>query len=225
MADKIKIIELNEDIMRSNDIDSDNLRKKLKDNGTLLINIMSSPGSGKTTLLKALINNLKNDYRIAVIEADIDGQIDASRILDMGVDCVQVHTGGCCHLTADMTEQGLRGLKDISNYDLIFLENVGNLVCPAEFDTGATLNFMLLSVPEGDDKALKYPVMFKVSTALIITKIDTLPVFNFDLEKLKKDVYSRNKNIDIFPVSAKNNEGIAEISAFIKEKIRLQKEH
>jgi hydrogenase nickel incorporation protein HypB len=223
MEEKVRIIELHEDVFRKNNEDSDNLRKKLKEQGTLLINVMSSPGAGKTTLLRGIIRILKDKYNIGVLEADIDSDVDAYRIIEEGADSVQVHTGGSCHLTADMTKQGLNGFSSSKKYDLIFLENVGNLVCPAEFDTGATMNIMLLSVPEGDDKPLKYPLMFKVSQALIVTKIDVAPVFNFSLDKCEKYSLERNPSLKIFPVSAKRGDGMDELVSFIESKIQEQK--
>lgn len=223
MKGEVKIIELHEDIFRKNNEDSQRLRELLKKNGTLLINVMSSPGAGKTTLLRSIINSLKNKYKIAVIEADIDGNIDALRIDSEGVDVVQTHTGGCCHLSADMTMQGLMELPNKLDYDIIFLENVGNLVCPAEFDTGSTINMMLLSVPEGHDKPLKYPLMFKVSNLIVVTKCDTLPIFKFDKETFENYVKDKNNVNNIFYVSAKTGDGMKSLNERIIKLLEEQK--
>ncbi len=216
---KYKIIEVKESIFKGNEIEADALRDKLKKQKCCLINVMSSPGSGKTTFLISLINKLKNKYRIGVMEADIDSDVDTSSIVkSTGVKAIQIHTGGACHLTASMTNESINQF-DISNLDLIFLENVGNLVCPAEFDTGSHYNLCLLSVPEGDDKPLKYPLMFEVSNIVCITKIDTLNYFDFSLDKVKKNIKLRNKTADIFNVSAKNNIGMNEVSKYLEDKI------
>jgi hydrogenase nickel incorporation protein HypB len=220
--DPIRIIEVKENVLAKNDRDADKLRAKMKENKTLLINIMSSPGSGKTTLLKRTIKELKDEMKIGVLEADIDSDVDAAAILGAGADSVQLHTGGACHLTADMTEQGLAGFGD-KHYDLVFIENVGNLVCPAEFDTGATMNVCLLSVPEGDDKPLKYPLMFQVSHALVVTKIDVRSVFDFDLAKLEKNARMRHPGMKIMPLSAKTGDGFEEWINFLREKVAEQK--
>ena len=201
----IKIIEIRESIFADNDREADRIRENLKAEKTFLLNLMSSPGSGKTTTLIRTINDLKGKIRIGVMEADIDSSVDAEKIATTGVKSIQLHTGGMCHLDAGMTEQGLNelGTEDI---DLAILENVGNLVCPAEFDTGAVKNVMILSVPEGDDKPLKYPLIFTVCDVLIINKIDVLPYFDFDLERVQKYAHMRNPDIKIFPISAKTGE-------------------
>lgn len=202
-----KIIEIKEGVYETNNVHAEKLRKKLKEEKKFLLNLMSSPGSGKTTLLKASIEALKKDFRIGVMEADIDSVVDAETISQTGAKVIQLHTGGMCHLDADMTEQGLDALG-IADLDLIFLENVGNLICPAEFDTGALKNVMILSVPEGDDKPLKYPPMFQVCDVLLITKIDASSFFNFSLEKCTEYVKKLNPNIKIFPVSALKGDGM-----------------
>ena len=217
---KYKIIEVKESIFKGNEIEADSLRNKLKKDKCCLINVMSSPGSGKTTFLISLINILKNKFNIGVMEADIDSDVDASKVVSStGVKAIQIHTGGACHLTASMTNESISQM-DISGLDLIFLENVGNLVCPAEFDTGSHYNLCLLSVPEGDDKPLKYPLMFEVSNAVCITKIDTLSYFDFSLDKVKKNINLRNKNADIFYLSAKTGEGMEKIANYIEEKVK-----
>lgn len=218
----MKIIELHESVTASNDRDADALRKKMKEQGTLMINLMSSPGSGKTTLLSATIKALSDEYKIGVMEADIDSAVDAERMEALGVESIQVHTDGMCHMDAGMSEEGLKSMK-VDN-DLIFLENVGNLICPAEFDTGAGKKVMILSVPEGDDKPLKYPLMFGESDVLIISKIDTLPYFNFSMEACSKRVKQLNPKIQIFPVSAKTGEGMDAWIAWLKEAVRTWKE-
>nr|WP_314780864.1 hydrogenase nickel incorporation protein HypB [uncultured Treponema sp.] len=202
-----KIIEIKEGVYETNNAHAEKLRKKLKEEKKFLLNLMSSPGSGKTTLLKASIEALKKDFRIGVMEADIDSAVDAETISQTGAKVIQLHTGGMCHLDADMMEQGLDALG-IADLDLIFLENVGNLICPAEFDTGALKNVMILSVPEGDDKPLKYPLMFQVCDVLLITKIDASSFFNFSLEKCTEYVKKLNPNIKIFPVSALKGDGM-----------------
>jgi len=219
---EMKIIELHESVTASNDRDADALRKRMKEQGTLMINLMSSPGSGKTTLLTATIKALKDEYQIGVMEADIDSAVDAERMEALGVESIQVHTDGMCHMDAGMSEEGLKSMKN--DNDLIFLENVGNLICPAEFDTGAGKKVMILSVPEGDDKPLKYPLMFGESDVLIISKIDAMPYFNFSLEECKKRVKQLNPNIQIFPVSAKTGEGMDAWIAWLTEAVRTWKE-
>ena len=204
---EFKIIEIKEGVYETNNAHAEKLRKKLKEEKKFLLNLMSSPGSGKTTLLKASIEALKKDFRIGVMEADIDSAVDAETISQTGAKVIQLHTGGMCHLDADMMEQGLDALG-IADLDLIFLENVGNLICPAEFDTGALKNVMILSVPEGDDKPLKYPLMFQVCDVLLITKIDASSFFNFSLEKCTEYVKKLNPNIKIFPVSALKGDGM-----------------
>ena len=205
--ESIRIIELKESIFADNNADADRLRQQLKQQGTFLLNLMSSPGSGKTSTLKRTIAALKDDLSIGVMEADIDSDVDAAAIAATGARSIQLHTGGMCHLDADMTRQGLTefGTEDL---DLVVLENVGNLVCPAEFDTGAVKNAVILSVPEGHDKPLKYPLMFEVADVLIINKIDVLPYFDFDLDKLTEYAHMRHPGLPIFPVSAKTGEGM-----------------
>lgn len=214
--DSFRVLEIKKSVFENNDREADLLREELKQNHTFLLNLMSSPGSGKTTTLMATINALKDDLRIGVMEADIDSDVDALAIAETGVRSIQLHTGGMCHLDADMTRQGLTemGTDDL---DLVVLENVGNLVCPAEFDTGAAKNAMILSVPEGHDKPLKYPLIFQVCDALIINKIDVLPYFDFDMDKVVEFVKMRNPNIKIFPISAKTGEGVDEWCAWLRE--------
>ena len=213
----MKTITLNETITASNDRDAEALRLRLREAGTLLINLMSSPGSGKTTLISRLIRDLP-DLRIGVLEADIESDVDACRIASLGASAIQVHTSGMCHMDAGMTREAIGALGDIQA-DLLFLENVGNLICPAEYDTGAGLNVMLLSVPEGDDKPLKYPLMFQKSDALIITKMDALPYFDFDLEACAERARKLNPTITIFPVSAKTGEGMLKLERWLSEKL------
>ena len=214
-----KVIEVKENLLIENSQKARQLRDKLTKKGVYFINVMASPGSGKTTLLVNLINRLKNDYSIGVMEADIDGDVDAERIHKLtGVPSIQVHTSGACHLTAQMVEDAFDSFN-IKDINLLILENVGNLVCPAEFDTGAHLNLVLLSIPEGDDKPLKYPLMFEVANIVAITKIDTLPAFNFDIEKCKNNIRYRNKDIDIYTTSALKDEGIEELARAIRQKI------
>ena len=216
--DKYKVIEVKESIFADNDKDADLLREQLKEERTYLLNLMSSPGSGKTTTLKAVLSNLKDELKIGVMEADIDSDVDAAAIQEMGVRSIQLHTGGMCHLDADMTRQGIKefGTEDL---DFVVLENVGNLVCPAEFDTGAVKNAMILSVPEGHDKPLKYPLIFQVCDVLIINKIDVLPYFDFDMEKVKEFALMRNPNLKIFPISAKTGEGVPALCDWLREEV------
>ena len=211
----MKIIELHKSITASNEKDADALRAQMKEQGTLLINLMSSPGSGKTTLLSSTIQMLEK-IKIAVLEADIESAVDAERIEQLGAVAVQVHTDGMCHMDAGMTKTGIDAMKE-HDIDLAFLENVGNLICPAEYDTGAGKNVMILSVTEGDDKPLKYPLMFEKSDALVISKIDALPYFDFDLETCIKRVKRLNPNIKIFPLSAKTKEGMKEWLNWLRE--------
>ena len=223
--DEIKTIVVNRSAYADNDEEADLLRAYLKDKGTFVVNLMSSPGAGKTTTLTKLINVLKKEYRIGVMEADIDSDVDAISIAkNTGVRSIQVHTSGMCHLDAGMTKSGLDSI-DISDLDLVFLENVGNLVCPAEFDTGASLDIMILSVPEGDDKPLKYPLVFEKCDLVIINKIDTLSYFDFDLEKCKKGIYMRNKNATVIPISAYKEEGIEEVANYFRNTIKRWKEN
>ena len=210
----MRIIELNKSVTDSNDRDAEVLRNELTDKGICLINLMSSPGSGKTTLLSRIIKDMNAKVPIAVCEADIASAVDAERIESLGATAVQVHTDGMCHMDAGMTRKGLFSM-DLDGIKLAFLENVGNLICPAEFDTGAHVNMMILSVPEGDDKPLKYPLMFRDSQVLVITKMDALPYFTFDLEKCRKRALTLNPNIKIFPVSAKTGEGMEDLENWL----------
>ena len=214
--DNIKILEVKQSIFASNDEQAAALRADLKAKKVFLLNLMSAPGSGKTTTLRRTIAALKDELRIGVMEADIDSDVDARAIAGTGAKSIQLHTGGMCHLDADMTRQGLKelGTEDV---DIAILENVGNLVCPAEFDTGAVKNAMILSVPEGHDKPLKYPLIFTVCDALIINKIDVLPYFDFDMDKVKEYAWKRNPNLKIFPISAKTGEGMEEWYSWLKE--------
>ena len=221
----IKVVEVKEDILLDNSKKADSLRKYLKDKGIYFINVMASPGSGKTTLLTRVINKLKDKYHIGVLEADIDGDLDAHRISNStGVRSIQVHTSGACHLTSQMVEDALKEF-DLDGLDLIFLENVGNLVCPAEFDTGSNINMMLLSVPEGHDKPLKYPLMFQVSKIAVITKIDTAPIFDFDFDKAEEYIHRRNKEAKVFKVSSKLDQGIDQLVNYIDNLITYEKHH
>ena len=216
--DTYRVIEVKQSIFADNNQDADRLRQQMKEEKTFLINLMSSPGSGKTTTLTKLIAALKDSLRIGVMEADIDSDVDADTISRTGVKVIQLHTGGMCHLDADMTRQGIRQLET-ENLDLVILENVGNLVCPAEFDTGAAMNMMILSVPEGHDKPLKYPLVFQVCDVMVVNKIDVLPYFDFDMEKVTEFARRRNPNIQIFPISAKTGEGVDALAAYLKERI------
>lgn len=217
--DKVKIIEVKQSVFASNDERADLLRKDLKDKGVFLLNLMSSPGSGKTTTLTKTINLLKDKMKIAVMEADIDSDVDAVTIANTGVKAVQLHTGGMCHLDAEMTRQGLESLEE-SDIDLAILENVGNLVCPAEFDTGACKNAMILSVPEGDDKPLKYPLMFSVCDVVLINKIDVADFFDFDMDKCVSNIKMRNKDAVIIPISAKTGEGIEDFVQWLADQVK-----
>lgn len=203
----MRIIEVRQSVFASNDADAEQLRTQLKEEGTFLLNVMSSPGSGKTSVLLKTIERLKSEIEIGVMEADIDSDVDAVKVSETGVKTIQLHTGGMCHLDAEMTRQGLAELGT-DGLDLAVLENVGNLVCPAEFDTGAVKNVTILSVPEGHDKPLKYPLIYNVCDALIINKIDVLPYFDFDMEKVREYAHMRNPGLEIFPVSAKTGEGM-----------------
>ena len=202
-----KVYEIKQRVFESNDREADGLRKELKEKQIFLLNLMSSPGSGKTTTLTKTIQALKEDMKIGVMEADIDSDVDAQTIAALGVKTIQLHTGGMCHLDADMTRQGMEELG-VNELDLAILENVGNLVCPAEFDTGAVKNAMILSVPEGDDKPLKYPLMFSICDVVLINKIDVLAYFDFDLEQCKKYIYMRNPKAKVIPICAKTGEGM-----------------
>ena len=218
--DKVKVIEVRESVFANNDREADRVREKLKSKKTCLINLMSSPGAGKTTTLRRLIGDLSTEISIGVMEADIDSTVDAEAIAETGAKAIQIHTGGMCHLDAGMTEQGLDEIG-YEEFDLLVLENVGNLVCPAEFDTGAAFNMSILSVPEGHDKPLKYPLMYEVCKALVINKVDVLPYFDFDMEKLMEYASRRNPSIKIFPVSAKTGEGFEELEAWLKSEVAM----
>ena len=221
--EKYRVLEIKESVFANNDREAEKLRAELKQEKTFLLNLMSSPGSGKTTTLMATINALKDDLRIGVMEADIDSDVDAAAISTSGAKVIQLHTGGMCHLDADMTRQGVRQLGT-EGLDLVVLENVGNLVCPAEFDTGAALNMMILSVPEGHDKPLKYPLVFQVCNAMIINKIDVMPYFDFDMEKVTEYARMRNPNIRIFPISAKTGEGVQALADWLTEQAQNWKQ-
>lgn len=218
MADTFKILEIKQSVFENNNKDADRLRMELKEKGVFLLNLMSSPGAGKTTTLTRTIQALKEDLRIGVMEADIDSDVDAKTISATGARVIQLHTGGMCHLDADMTRQGLRGLGT-DELDLVFLENVGNLVCPAEFDTGAIKNAMILSVPEGDDKPLKYPLMFQICDVLLINKIDTLSVFDFDMEACAERARKLNPNIKIIPICAKTGAGMEDWADWLRAEV------
>ena len=245
--DEVKVIEIKKSVFEANDRDADALRGELKERGVFLLNLMSAPGSGKTTTLIQTINRLKDKIRIAVMEADIDSDVDAVKIKDAtGVESIQLHTGGMCHLDAEMTKQGLQALlverqktagaqrqksadahrqmtaslKEESQPDLVILENVGNLVCPAEFDTGAVKNAMILSVPEGHDKPLKYPLMFSVCDVVVINKIDVMPYFDFDLEKCKEYIHMRNPKATVIPICAKTGEGVEAFAEWLLKEVK-----
>ena len=220
--DKVRIIEVKQSVFASNDERADLLRKELKEKGIFLLNLMSSPGSGKTTTLTKTIELLKDKMKIAVMEADIDSDVDAITIANTGVKAVQLHTGGMCHLDAEMTRQGLESLEE-NAIDLAILENVGNLVCPAEFDTGACKNAMILSVPEGDDKPLKYPLIFSVCDIVLINKIDVVEFFDFDMDKCISNIKMRNKDAVIIPISAKTGDGIEEFTQWLAGEVAAWK--
>jgi hydrogenase nickel incorporation protein HypB len=217
--EEYKVIQVKKSVFEDNNADADRLRAQLNGEGTYLINLMSSPGSGKTTTLLALAKELSGKLNWGVMEADIDSDVDAAAMTEAGVRSIQIHTGGMCHLDADMTRQGLieLGTKDL---DLVILENVGNLVCPAEFDTGAMKNMTILSVPEGDDKPLKYPLMYETCDLLVVNKIDVLPYFDFDTEKVKGYAKKRNPNIEILFISAKTGEGISDLADWILRQVK-----
>ena len=217
--EKVRILEVKQSVFANNDAQAEKLRAELKEKGIYLLNLMSSPGSGKTTTLTRLIELLKEDLKIGVMEADIDSDVDAVTIAATGAKAIQLHTGGMCHLDAAMTSQGLEGL-DSSDADLVVLENVGNLVCPAEFDTGAVKNMAILSVPEGHDKPLKYPLMFQVCDVVLINKIDVAPYFDFDFEKCTEYIRMRNPKAVIFPISAKTGEGVDAVADWLKEEVK-----
>ena len=221
--DPVKIIEIKKSVFEDNDKDADALREELKRKGVYLLNLMSSPGSGKTTTLIRTINLLKDKLRIAVMEADIDSDVDAVKIKEAtGIQSIQLHTGGMCHLDAEMTRQGLEGL-DLREVDLAILENVGNLVCPAEFDTGSCRNAMILSVPEGHDKPLKYPLMFSVCDLVLVNKVDVMPYFDFDLEKCKEYVHLRNPRAEVIPICAKTGEGVDAFADWLLREVNTWK--
>ena len=216
---EIRLIELKESILEDNDRDAQALRSQLKEQKTFLLNLMSSPGSGKTSTLLALNEYFRGNIRWGVMEADIDSAVDAETMLKAGIPSIQLHTGGMCHLDADMTRQGITAF-DRHDLDLIVLENIGNLVCPAEFDTGAAMNMTILSVPEGDDKPVKYPLMYEVADVLVVNKIDAMCVFDFDCERMEKAVKKRNPDMKIFYISAKTGEGVAALAAYLIEQVK-----
>lgn len=222
--ENVRIIEIKKSVFEDNDKDANELRNELKSRGVFLLNLMSAPGSGKTTTLIKTINLLKDKLNIAVMEADIDSDVDARKIKEgTGVQSIQLHTGGMCHLDAEMTRQGLAGL-DLDAVDLVILENVGNLVCPAEFDTGASKNCMILSVPEGHDKPLKYPLMFSVCDLVLINKTDVIPYFDFDMAACEKYIKMRNPDAVVIPVCAKTGEGIDRFAEWLLTNVKRQKE-
>lgn len=217
--DKVKVIEIKKSVFAENDKDADKLREELKEKGVYLLNLMSSPGSGKTTTLIQTINRIKDKIRVAVMEADIDSDVDAIKIKEAtGIESIQLHTGGMCHLDAEMTRQGLDNLT-LENTDLAILENVGNLVCPAEFDTGSCRNAMILSVPEGHDKPLKYPLMFSICDVVIINKTDVMPYFDFDLEKCTEYIHMRNPKAKVIPICAKTGEGVDAFAQWLLDEV------
>ena len=221
--DEVRIIEIKKSVFADNDRDADALRRELKEKGIYLLNLMSSPGSGKTTTLVRTLNLLKDKLRIAVMEADIDSNVDAVKIREAtGVESIQLHTGGMCHLDAEMTRQGLDNLP-LEGTDLVILENVGNLVCPAEFDTGAVRNAMILSVPEGDDKPLKYPLMFSVCDLVLVNKTDVLPYFDFDLDRCSENVRMRNPKAKVIPICAKTGEGVEAFADWLLAEVKAWK--
>ncbi|MDS0527671.1 hydrogenase nickel incorporation protein HypB [Clostridium sp. SHJSY1] len=217
--DNYKVLEIKQRVFEDNDKQANFLRKELKKDKTFLLNLMSSPGSGKTTTILRTIEALKDEMSIGVLEADIDSEVDASTVSKTGAKVIQLHTGGMCHLDADMTKQGLKGLGT-EGIDFAILENVGNLVCPAEFDTGSSKNAMILSVPEGDDKPLKYPLMFSIVDVLLINKIDAVSIFDFDFEAAKENVTKLNPSIKVIPISAKTGEGIEEWANWIRQEVK-----
>lgn len=216
--DPYRVIEVKQSVFADNDKDAEVLRRELKEQGTFLVNLMSSPGSGKTTTLTKLLKALPQDMKVGIMEADIDSDVDAGTIAATGTKVIQLHTGGMCHLDAEMTRQGLEGLGE-DGLDLVVLENVGNLVCPAEFDTGAVKNAMILSVPEGHDKPLKYPLMFQVCDVVLVNKIDVLPYFDFDMDKCREYVAMRNPQAKVIPICARTGEGMDEWTAWLKEQV------
>lgn len=219
-----KVLEVKQSIFSTNEKEADELRLSLKGKGVFLLNLMSSPGSGKTTTLSRTIENLKEELRMGIMEADIDSEVDAKTISNLGVKAIQLHTGGMCHLDAEMTRQGLEGLG-IDDLDLAVLENVGNLVCPAEFDTGASKSAMILSVPEGHDKPLKYPLMFSICDVVLVNKIDVLPYFDFDMDKCREYVKMRNPNAKLIPICARTGEGMDEWYDWLRNEVKVWKEN
>ena len=218
--DPVKVIEIKKSVFADNDADAEKLRKELKERGIYLLNLMSSPGAGKTTTLIGLLHRIKDKLRVAVMEADIDGDVDAVKVQKAtGIPTIQLHTGGMCHLDAEMTRQGLDNVA-LEGVDLVILENVGNLVCPAEFDTGAVRNAMILSVPEGHDKPLKYPLMFSVCDLVLVNKVDVMPYFDFDLDKCREYVRMRNPKARIIPICAKTGEGVDDFADWILEEVK-----
>ena len=215
----VEIFETKERLLADNDSEAEKTRLKLRENGTFFVNLMGSPGAGKTSVLLRLLPLLSGSCRIGVMEADVDSDVDAKTIAGTGTKVIQLHTGGLCHMDADMTSRALQRFGT-DGLDLIFLENIGNLVCPAEFDVGADLRLMILSVPEGDDKPLKYPLMFTVSDVLLVNKVDTAPIFDFDMERLKKHVCALNPEMKIFPVSAKTGEGFEAVASYLESRIQ-----
>ncbi|MBO4635071.1 MAG: hydrogenase nickel incorporation protein HypB [Bacteroidales bacterium] len=222
--DPVRVIEIKKSVFADNEQDANRLRSELKARGVFLLNLMSAPGSGKTTTLIQTINRLKDKIKVAVMEADIDSDVDAVKIKEAtGIPSIQLHTGGMCHLDAEMTRQGLDNLA-LDAVDLVILENVGNLVCPAEFDTGAVCNAMILSVPEGHDKPLKYPLMFSVCDLVVVNKMDVMPYFDFDLEKCKEYIRMRNPRAQVIPICAKTGEGVDAFANWLLDQVRRWKE-
>ena len=217
-----KILEVKENVFKNNEVNADTVRKEFKEKKKLMINVMSSPGSGKTTMLVQTINSLKPEYRVGVMECDIDASVDAKTILDAGAKSIQLHTGGMCHMDAQMTKQGLDEM-DIDDIDICFIENVGNLVCPAEFDTGADINLTILSIPEGDDKPAKYPLMYKVCDIVLVNKIDALEAFDFNLKLFEERVYALNPKAKIFYISSKTGKGFDLWISYLKSLIKERK--
>ena len=216
--DNVRVLEIKQSVFADNDAQADKLRQEMKEKGVFLLNLMSSPGSGKTTTLTRTIESLKDTYKIGVMEADIDSDVDAHAIAKTGAKVIQLHTGGMCHLDAEMTRQGVEGLE-VGDVRLAILENIGNLVCPAEFDTGAAKNAMILSVPEGHDKPLKYPLMFSICDVVLINKIDVMPYFDFDMDKCREYIAMRNPDAKVIPICAKTGEGMEEWINWLKEQV------
>ena len=220
MDNNVKVIEIKKSVFEENGREADELRSELKEKGVFLLNLMSSPGSGKTTTLISTINLIKDKLRTAVMEADIDSDVDAVKIKEAtGIESIQLHTGGMCHLDAEMTRQGLDNLS-LGDIDLAILENVGNLVCPAEFDTGSCRNAMILSVPEGDDKPLKYPLMFSICDLVLINKIDVLPYFDFDMDRCIENIHKRNPKAEVIPICARTGEGVEKFAQWLLDSVR-----